>query len=141
MSSKFNFDSSGTFKDSTTEELAKADLSSAIIALSTGVQGDGTPYYVYLAIPPSKYAEFYRLSKEGQSINLENYGVIIAGGPQEQPPEIVTEYMKEEYGFDENFEQALDEEFRKESGALGQQREDARIMDIVAMLKSQKPAE
>jgi len=139
MSSKFNFDASGKLKDSTAEELANADLTSAIISLSTGIQSDGTPYYVYLAVPPSKYAEFYRMSKERQTFNLENYGVILAGGPEASPPELVMEYMKEEYGFDENFEKALEEEFKKESATYAVQQEDARIMDIVAMLKAQKP--
>ena len=139
MAATFNFNTSGKISQPTAEEWASADQDSAIISLSTGFQADGMPYYAYIAVKPSKYGEFYRLSKQRQSLDLEHYGSIIAAGPESEPPLPVTDRMVTEYGFDENFKKDLNAEFQKDRGKFAVAHEDKRLMAIVAMMKAKKP--
>lgn len=139
MAATFKFDASGKIGQPTAEEWASADQESAIISLSTGLQADGTPYYAYIAVKPSTYAEFYRLSKQNHPLDLEKYGTIIAAGPESEPPENVTSRMIVDYGFDKNFENNLNAEFQKERSQFAVVNEDKRLMDIVAMMKAKKP--
>jgi hypothetical protein len=139
MTAKFKFESSGKLKQPTSEELASADKDTAIVAISTGKQANGEPYYAYIAVKPSKYAEFYRRSKQRESINLDDYGTIIAAGPEIVPPTEVAKRMSDEYGFDPDFEKKIEAELIKEREKFGTKKENERINDIVAMLKQSSP--
>jgi len=136
----FKFDDQGKFVPPTKEEQLKADESAAIVVLSKGTQANGAPYWAYMAIPPSKYQEFHRLSKERQAFNLEEYGEVIICGCDKEPPAAAKEQMKAEYDFDEEFSKKLEARMLEESKNHIEKVEDKRIMDIVSMLKKAKPA-
>jgi hypothetical protein len=139
MNTAFKFDSSGKRKEPTAEEWREADEKDAILSLSCGIAADGRPYYAYIAVIPSKYAEFYRLSAQHQQFTLEDYGIIVASDYQATPPQDVADWMRDEYGFDENFQNQLKEQFQKEGIKFLDKQEDTRIMDIVSMLKQKAP--
>ena len=58
----YQFAKDGTLNDMTDEELAAADADSSVIELSQGTLGDGTPYWAYSEVKPSKYKKFKLLT-------------------------------------------------------------------------------
>jgi hypothetical protein len=134
----YNFDSSGKLARSSQEELQQADATTAIIAYTNGTMADGRPYYAYLSVKPSKYREFYELSSARQSIVLNNYGKIIVSGFASTPPDEVVRFMADKYGFDDNYEQAVKAEVSQQRNEFGAKKEEQRLMDIVAMIKTKK---
>src|SRR5687768_4593585 len=73
----YEFDASGRLKPPDKEALAKADTAVDIISLATGRTPDGTPYYAYVAVPPSKYRAFLDATRRGQAMVLSEYGRVI----------------------------------------------------------------
>ncbi len=134
----YNFDGSGKLSNPTSEELEKADRTSSIIAFTNGVAADGRPYYAYLAVKPSKYREFYELTANRQVLQLNDFGEIIKGGFEVSPPADIISFMRDEYGFDENYEKALQDEVTRQRGKFTAKQEEKRLMDIVAMMKAKK---
>jgi hypothetical protein len=138
----FAFNNDGTLKMPTAEELAKADEEESILAYTNGTTVEGTPFYVYIAVRPSKYAEFYDACVNKQPINnIEEYGEVIASGYEANPPADVVKQMREEYGFNEKFLDEMEKEALKQQGEFVKQRDDKRINDAVAMLKEKKASE
>ena len=135
----YNFDSSGKLARASHEELKQADATAAIIAYTTGTMADGRPYYAYLSVKPSKYREFYELSSARQSIVLNDYGKIIVSGFAASPPNDVVRFMADKYGYNDNYEQAVKAEVTRQRAELGVKKEEQRLLDIVAMIKSKKP--
>ncbi len=135
---RYSFESSGKLSTPSTEELQKADDSSAIIAYTNGVTEDGRPYYAYMAVKPSRYREFYELTSARKAIVLNDFGNIIEGGFEESPPANIVQRMRNEYGFDENYEKAIKEEVSRQRGKFTAAQEEKRLMDIVAMMKAKK---
>jgi len=138
--SSFIFEPSGQMKIPTTEDLAIADEDNGILVLSRGVQADGTPYYAYIVVIPSKFAEFMRKTEEKIACDLESYGDVLFAESLAEPPVEIAEMMRDCYDFDEEFQQKLFEEMKKEQKVFVGKKEEKRIMDIVAMMKKQKPA-
>jgi hypothetical protein len=134
----YNFESSGKLSSPSGEELQKADATSAIIAYTNGVANDGRPYYAYIAVKPSRYREFYELTSARKTIVLNDFGDIIEGDFEAAPPAHVVQRMREEYGFDENYERELKEEVSRQRDKFSAQQEEKRLMDIVAMMKARK---
>jgi len=118
--------------------LQKADAASSIIAYTNGVTNDGRPYYAYVAVKPSLYREFCELTSARKTIVLNDFGGIIEGNFEASPPAHVVARMREEYGFDENYEQAIKEEVSRQRGKFTAKQEEKRLMDIVAMMKAKK---
>jgi hypothetical protein len=136
----FTLEADGKVKKPSSEDLRQADEESGIICLSKGTLADGSPYYAYIAVKPSKFAEFHRLSSERKAIDLDDYGEVLAFGKKAEPSEATKDTMCFVHGFDENFQNRLVEELQKERSTFGEKQEEKRVMDIVAMLKNQKPA-
>jgi hypothetical protein len=131
---KFAFDASGNVKQPSSQQLTEADENTAILAYSNGKTEDGRPYYAYLAVKPSKYEEFYRRSAAKETFPLGQYGLILVSDFAVGPPPEVIKYMKETFGFDENYEQGLKKEIKLQQDAF-LQGEKKRLDDIVNMMK------
>jgi len=131
------FDESGKLKPPTAEELAEADRDTAILCYTTGVLDDGRPYYAYIAVTPSRYSEFMQKTKARYVMVLGEYGTVIAAGFETEAPAEVKQEMRDKYGFDEEYQEKLIQRVRAEQDTFMKAKEDKRIMDIVAMLKTQ----
>lgn len=134
----FQFDDAGKLKDLSPEQLAEADATSEIITFTNGTLEDDTPYWAYLAVPPSRYAEFLARTTAREALVLTEYGRVLECGLEESPPEEVKEAMRLQYGFDENYIGMLVERAKAEQKEFLGQKETRRIDDIVAMLKKQQ---
>jgi hypothetical protein len=132
---QFRFAKDSRIQPPTPEQWEEADRESSILALSRGTHYDGTHYYAFINVYPSRYEEFYRLSRARQPIDLTQYGDIITGGAEAEPPQHVLKIMIDEYGFDPEFEQKLEAEFQKQRNAHSSRAEESRLMDIVAMMQ------
>ncbi len=99
----YRFEKSGKLKESAAEELTAADANSSVIVLDDGVLDDGTPYWLYIAVKPSKYREFMRLIRERQPMLFKDYGVIVRYGFEKEAPPAVKEEMKRLHGCDDHF--------------------------------------
>jgi hypothetical protein len=134
--SNYAFDTDGSVKQSSAEELAEADRHSAILAYIHGVMNDGRPYYAYVAVLPSKYREFYELNASRTPFVIEDYGVVITSGYEAYPPAEVVQDMKLRYGFDDQFQSKLVEQVREQQKLFIKTQDDKRIHDALAFLKA-----
>jgi len=135
----YHFENNGTLKPMTAEELAAADAESAVIELDQGTLRDGTPYWVYIAVKPSKYGDFKRVTAAHEPIRLADYGDILKYGFDKHVPNAVIEEMKREYGCDDNFATVLANDIKSKQDSFLKTQEEKRITDIVTMLKKQEP--
>ena len=120
----FKFDKSGKLRQPTAEEWKKADEEDAILSLSRGTAADGRPYYAFIAVTPSKYAEYYRLSMEHKPFILDDYGTVIISEYLAEPPEDVLDWMAEDYDYDPDFQEKVTEQFQKEGAEFLSKGED-----------------
>jgi hypothetical protein len=130
----------GKLAHPTAADLQAADAVSEIICFTDGKLNDGTPYWAYLAVKPSKYASFHAATKARQSMMLSDYGRIIRYGNDAAVPAEEQEVMKNEYGFDDHYVEKLVKKAEVEQDVFLKQKEDKRLMDIVAMMKKNKPS-
>jgi hypothetical protein len=136
----YQFEKKGTVKSMAAEQLAAADAANSyVIELDHGTLEDGTPYWAYIAVKPSKYEEFKRITAAHQPIVLADYGNILKYGFDQQVPDAVKEEMKREYAWDDNYLTTLANDVKKEQGVFIKKQEEMRITDIVAMLKQNPP--
>ena len=63
----YQFDKSGKLIPPSPDELLAADANSSIIVLDRGKLKSGNPYWAYVAVKPSKYAEFMRKAKAARN--------------------------------------------------------------------------
>src|SRR5579884_2861923 len=101
----------------TAEELLEADKSTIILGYVDGMS-DGQPFWAYVAIKPSKYAEFHAKTSARQHLIIEDYGTIIASGYDLAPPAEVVQEMKEKYGADARLGEALKQEAIRQQKAF-----------------------
>lgn len=87
----------------TTDELVD------MIMLAKGRVFDGTPYWAYVKVPPSKLLQF-RMAMENGANNILDYGFIIAIGYTEHPPEDIQKEMEKDYPIQHSFEEQVVEE-------------------------------
>jgi hypothetical protein len=111
------------------------DSNSQMLSFVQGQLPDGTPYWVYAVVKPSKYAEFMECTKAGKPIAFKQYGTVLKSGQGTQVPDSVKQEMKEKFGFDDDYEARLLTEVREAQAIFGEQQEAARIAEIVEMLK------
>ncbi len=121
----------------TAEELRAADAHSSVIELDRGRLENGTPYWAYVAVRPSRYKEFKRVTAEHRPFRLRDYGIVLKHGFDEAVPLSIKEEMKRDYGCADSFLVALAADVRKAQAAFVREREHLRIGNIVAMLKKQ----
>ena len=136
----FDSEPSGRLKLPSQEELLKADEDAAILAYSCGTMSDGRPYWAYVAVKPSLYRQFYKLSAARQTMVLSNYGEVLAIGHATEPPPEVVRAMREKYGADPAYEDKLIAEANRQQDVSVKNQEEKRIMDIVTMLKKTQGA-
>jgi len=86
------------------ELLEEADADNAIIVLTTGEMENGSSFYAYLAIKPSKYLDFLEAEKKGD-YKLSDYGKVIEMGEGENPSTQVMKKMEKEFGIRHDFEE------------------------------------
>jgi len=132
--SSFMFEASGKIKIPTAEDLAIADQDNGILVLSRGVQANGIPYYAYISVMPSKFAEFTHNTEENIACDLESYGDVLFAEELAEPPEEIVQIMRECYGFDEDFQEKLFDKMKKEQKEFIKKNEEKRIMNIIAMM-------
>jgi hypothetical protein len=138
---QYTFEKSGKLKTLTGEELAVLDKDSAIIVCNRGKLTDGTPYWVYLAVKPSRYEELLRMTAEGRYIVFEEYGRILNYGTGSEIPEDIKEEMRWEYGWDDHYMVHLMMDMEKaRSTFLKEQKvqKNKKISDIIAGLVKKK---
>ena len=134
------FTPEGSLDRPSAEELQQADKDSFIVAYTTGSAQDGTPYYAFIGVLPSKYREFQEKSAARMPMRLRDYGEILASDYEKSAPAHVIAQMQEKYGYDEQFEEKLREEVGKQRTEASKENDSKRIMDIVSMLKGQQGA-
>lgn len=119
----------------TQEELSLMDHAVEIITFTDGKLDDGTPYWAYVAVQPSKYAEFIAATKARRRITLNEYGRVVKYGFDAVVPDAVKEEMKRDYGFDDQYLDNMAKKAGEEMTAFNKKKEANRLDDIVAMLK------
>lgn len=139
-STQYAFNQDGSLERASSEELQQADKDNSIIVYTTGKAQDGTPYYAFLGVLPSKYREFQEKSAARMPMRLRDYGEILASDYEPSAPAHVVAEMKQKYGYDEQFEEKLREEIGRQRTESSKENESKRIMDIVSMLKGQHGA-
>ena len=85
-----------------TEEKPKTDDLTRVIVLVYGMLDNGNPFWVYVAVKPSKYQPFLAAQKDG-SLDLhqfDGFGEIIVSGEGRLPPDEVTLKVAEMYQTD-----------------------------------------
>jgi hypothetical protein len=85
-----------------TEEKPKTDDLTRIIVLVYGMMESGGPFWVYVAVKPSKYQGFMTAQKEGK-LDLhafDQWGEIIISGEGRMPPDEVTLKVADMYQTD-----------------------------------------
>jgi hypothetical protein len=137
----YQFEKSGMLKKLTAEELAAADGDSAVIVLSSGMLENGTPYWVYIAVKPSRYEEFLKVTAARQPLCIDDYGVVLKYGLDKEVPAAIKEEMKREHGCDDNYLATLTQDIKKAQSEFLKEQEEQKLGDIVAMLKKEKPDE
>jgi hypothetical protein len=132
---EFQFETSGKLKQLTDAELASTDAESAFIVYDDGILADGSHFWLYIAVKPSKYRDFMDKTKRREMINYPDYGDIIKFGRDEIVPAAIKDEMKQQYGFDDNYEAVVIDKFKKAQIEFLAKQEKSRIDDIVSMLK------
>lgn len=135
---QFNFESSTALKIPSDDELEALDSERSIIAFTNGRFDDGKTYYAYVAVRPSMYREFHAKTKLRQPFVVGDYGSIIMCGEELHPPADVAKMMRDEYGFDDAYEEQLLKEVTEQRNVFCQKKEEDRLSDIVNMLKKQQ---
>lgn len=138
MTSGFSFDESGRIKPPSPEQMESMENDSSVIVLSRGRLEDDQPYWAYVAIRPSRFADFMRVSEAGRVVALEDYGTVVRHGLNYEVPEQVRREMENEFGCDDNYLRTVTEKVLKSQATYFEKKENDRISGIVAMLKSGK---
>jgi hypothetical protein len=84
---------------SMTEQQASIDSVTRMIVLVYGIQGNGSPFWVYVAVKPTRYQAMQNAQKEG-TLDLNDfasYGEVIIAGHGQSPPDEVTLKVAETY--------------------------------------------
>jgi len=134
----FHLENSGRLKILTDAELAASEGDSVVIVYNRGKLEDGSPYWLYIAVKPSKYREYVEKTSKHEMITFSDYGEIIKYGYEESVPDDIRIEMEREYGCNENYLDTLTKKLRAEQVAFLNKKEDKRITDIVAMLKKKQ---
>ncbi len=85
-----------------TDQKPNPDDLTRIIVLVYGMLENGGPFWVYVAVKPSKYQAFMGAQKEGKLdlYKFEPFGEIIVSGEGKVPPDEVTLKVAEMYQTD-----------------------------------------
>lgn len=135
MQYQYQFDSFGNLKARSAQELsALEDASDAVIVLSQGIASDGRPYWAYIAVRPSRYADYMRAAKAHETVIFSDYGAILQYGFAKEVPLSIKAQIKRRYGFDENFKENLVKDINQAREAFLKQR-DGKINEIVDKLR------
>jgi hypothetical protein len=134
MAQIFVFDNQGRVREPSMDEYALADEDTKILSYTHGTTQDGRPFYAYVAVYPSKYKEFHRMTATKEPFAIEDYGTIVEGAFEVAPTQEVVQHMHA-MGFDEQFEEKQKQEAKQELAAFMEHHELDRIQDIVSMLK------
>ncbi len=132
---QYSFEESGALKNPSYDEMKELDKDTAIIAFTNGHLDDAMPYYAYIAVKPSRYQEFYQMTKNRQTMIMGEYGTILMCGTTLTPPDDVVKQMEEEYGFDGQLETKLREEVEKQRGEFTTRQDNIRVGGIISQLK------
>lgn len=122
----------------TEEELEEADAHSYIVVCYFDTTDDGRPYWLYLAVKPSKYREFMCRTENHQPVRFKDYGDILRYGFDKDIPLEVKREMKEKYGCDDHYMEFIIQDIQNAENTF-QEENNQRIANIVAMLKKKQP--
>lgn len=129
------FDTSGKVSVPPTNVLERIDSHTYIVAFTNGTMADGKPYYAYIAVKPSMYQEFYDNTVAKKPMVLSNYGSVIVADFMQTPPKEIIEFMRSEFGFENNFEDSLRQQVSAQRNAYIKENEIKRAQDIVNMMR------
>lgn len=102
------------------ELLVEADKSVEMLVLIAGQRQDGSDFWAYAAIPPSKYTAFTEAEAKG-AYRLNDYGRVLTSGDGLQPPSGLEQQLREKYNLSTDFEevsQALELQIWRDEKAL-----------------------
>lgn len=81
---------------------AEAERLARIVMLVYGKMDDGSPYWSYVAVRPSKYDYFMKYWRTGginmQHFEKEGFGEVVVSGRGVTPPQHVTRQVAEMFG-------------------------------------------
>ena len=86
--------------------LGELDEDMRMIELFSGIDEDGRDFFAYIAVKPSKHAEYRFRLENAEAIDLEEYGEVLEHGYSALPPKEIQEKFKEE-GCSYTFEDEL----------------------------------
>lgn len=81
-------------------QLKKLDGIHDLVEIFHGIDEDGSVFYAYMAIYPSKYMEYKNKIHNQEDLNLEDYGRILYSGKGDIPSAEIQQQMEEEHGID-----------------------------------------
>lgn len=140
-SGKWQFDRTGHLIGLADVEHVAVDADSSLIVLDRGTATDGRKYWMYLAVPPSKYQEFTRLGYAHQTVRFRDFGKIVRYGYADDVPAEIKEEMRIQYGYgDEHYWWRLDKEINAAQAAELNARETWRIPRLAARLRDERQA-
>jgi len=82
------------------------DDAMGIIQLVTG-EVDYRSCWAYVSMYPSTYMEYLDKVEAHETMNIEDYGIVIETGWGQQPPQDVQDRMKRDFGADPNMAMEL----------------------------------
>lgn len=135
----YTLDESGKLVVPTVGELLKLDGDSSVIMLIGGKTVEQKPYWMYIAVRPSKYKEFKEAIKDGKNLRFTDYGVVVKYGYDEKVPAAVKEEMRLKYGSEENYMDKVVNQIRDTKNVFLRHQEARRIFDVVEMLQKKRP--
>lgn len=138
---RYRFDIWGILEEPDAEELKRAEeAGSAVIILSQGDTSDGRPYWLYIAVKPSKHKEFRQLTAEHQPIIFAKYGEILRYGYDKEVPKNIKKEMEDRYGCSDSYMDSIAREVKEEQEAFLRDKEEkdkSHIGDIIALLRAE----
>ncbi|GEM_PF-3276482 len=78
-----------------------------LVVLCQGQRGDGSPYWAYVQLAPTKAKAFKAAQAAGEAFDLEDFGEILAWGTDADVPADVQQRMEREHRVSHDFEQDL----------------------------------
>ena len=133
---QYRFDAFGTLQTKTLQEIEEMETDADfVIVLAQGISSDDKPYWAYIAIRPSRYADYMRAAKAHALIVFADYGTILQYGFDKEVPGYVKDKMKRRYGFDENYRENLIRDINQARETFLKKRNSG-INDIVDMMKN-----
>lgn len=109
---------SGTIGTRQSKHTSKPEVVDSIMLLCQGRDTSNVAYWAYICMLPT-HAELFAQARNRGRLDLEDYGTIIEYGQGEQPPPEVKKRMREQFGFQDDYEEQLLKIIEQMGGSSG----------------------